>query len=145
MNVRSYIGGGNERESLTLLIPAAPPSANRLWRVERGRPRVSKEAKVFSDLVALAARGIRPPASWKFFRVEILVEPTRRSGDVDNKIKIVLDSLTHCGFWKDDSAVSFVSCQFGEVNKRGRTVVRISRADRKFLDDDGIVDVFIHN
>lgn len=122
-----------EKPSLTLLIPAAPPSANRLWRIERGRARVSKEARSFYDLVALAARGLRAPKNWKFFRIEILVEPTRRSGDVDNKIKPVLDALTKCGFWKDDGDVSFVSCQFGEVNKRGRTVVRISPASRKFL------------
>lgn len=45
----------------------------------------------------------------------------------------VLDSLTHCGFWRDDSAVSFVSCEFGEVNKQGRTVVRISKGRKKYL------------
>lgn len=122
-----------DRDSLIVLIPAAPPSTNRLWRIERGRPRISKEAADFYRLVQLCTMGFRPPRGWEYFRVEILVEPTRRSGDVDNKIKAVLDGFTKAGFWRDDSAVAFVSCQFGAINKEGRTIVRISAADRKFL------------
>ncbi len=114
-------------------FPIVPPSVNTLWRIERGKARLSKEARDFYALVKLFVRGKRAPRAWRYYAVDILIEPSRRSGDVDNKIKAVLDSLTKAGFWKDDSLVAAVSCQFGKINRRGRTIVRVSERKSKFL------------
>lgn len=118
--------------AILLAIPAAPPSANRIWRQARGRQILSREARLFYDLTALACAGKRAPAAWRFYRVDILIEPQRQAGDVDNKIKAVLDGLTKCGFWPDDKQVAAVSCRFGNVDKQGRTFVVVREEKQKF-------------
>ena len=113
------------------IINDVPPTANRMWRRNpRGGMYLTSEAHAFVEEVALAVKGARVPESWKYCAVEIIVEPRRRSGDVDNRIKPTLDALTKCGFWDDDDMVAFVSCCFGSV--RGRTIVRITKRDAKF-------------
>ena len=113
-------------------IDDVPPTANRMWRRNRRGMYLTDEARTFVAEVAFAVRGARVPESWKYCAVEIVVEPRRRSGDVDNRIKPTLDALTKCGFWKDDDMVAFVSCCFGPVNRRGRTIVRITKRDSKY-------------
>lgn len=116
-----------------LCFPMAAPSANREWRNYRGRTVLDKAVKQFNDVVALTLRGQRVPPDWPFYRVEIVVEPKRRSGDTDNRPKPVLDALTKCGYWPDDKNVAFSSSQFGSVHKpNGRTFVRISPMPAKF-------------
>ena len=112
-------------------IPSVPPSANRVWRNASGLTYLSPETRAFNKLVKYVLRETIPK-EWKFYRVEIVVFPQRRSGDVDNRIKPVLDALTKACFWEDDTKVAFVSCQFAEVDKKGRTQVIITEAKKKF-------------
>lgn len=119
---------------IDLEIPAAPPSANRIWRTNpnaRGNY-LSADARAWFNLVAASVYPRKAPDGWPFYKVEIIVEPPRRSGDVDNKIKPILDALTRAGFWPDDDRVAFVSCEFGAVNKSGRTLVKISKLESKY-------------
>lgn len=83
-----------------------PPSANRIWRTGRGRRTYSApEATAFKAdvkklaLEALVQRSALPvEVHLNFFR-------PRRAGDIDNRIKVVLDSLN--GFaWEDDEQVT---------------------------------------
>lgn len=120
-----------ERE-IVVEIPATAPSANRLWRGGNGRTYLSKDAVAFYNLVRACLSGRRAPESWKFYDVEIHISPTRRSGDVDNRIKPTLDALTHAGFWEDDKRVARVSADFSLPSKDGGTVVIIRGAVSKY-------------
>lgn len=79
---------------LVRITLSEPPSANRYWRVVNGRPIVSHLARLYKAAAALSAlaQGIRTPitepcaVTLRWFR-------SRKSGDLDNRIKIVLDSL----------------------------------------------------
>ena len=122
--------------AIQITIPSYPPSANRLWRTGQGRTYLSDEAKRFYKdvLIALLETGnARAPKVWKYFNVEIILHPARRAGDVDNRIKPVLDSLTQAGFWDDDKAVGKVSCEFGTVSKRPYFILRLTPRKEKFL------------
>ena len=74
----------------TLRLPSAPPSVNR-----------KEPFEIHCDL-----------PKWKRVKVQITVAPERRSGDVDNRIKPVLDVLESRGM-----KVVYVSCRFGKENK----------------------------
>lgn len=109
------------RDVIVLTIPAYPPSTNRLWRSGKGRVYLSDETKRFYQdvLISLLETGnARAPKGWKYFNVDVVLHPARRAGDVDNRIKPILDALTQTGFWDDDSLVGRVSCEFGAVSKR---------------------------
>ena len=118
---------------LVFTVDDVPPTANLIWRQNpRGGMYLSPAMKTFCELVGLAVRKQRIPDDWKYCGVEIVVEPRQRRGDVDNRIMPVLDALTKCGFWEDDDIVAFVSCRYGAVNKRGRTIIRITPRDSKY-------------
>lgn len=81
-----------------------PPSANAYWRMFHNRILVSKEARAYkarAGLLALAA-GMRPLEG----ELEVLVHAyrPRKVGDLDNLLKVLLDSLRGVA-WADDSQV----------------------------------------
>lgn len=78
-----------------------PPSANRYWRHNQGRIHRSAEAMAYIQSVAwlCSTAGIEPldgdvSVTLRFFR------PARR-GDLDNRIKICLDSLQGKAYHND--------------------------------------------
>lgn len=82
-----------------------PPSANRYWRHDRGVIHRSNEANAYRDTVALLCltAGIEPlqgdiKIRMSFFR------PAKR-GDLDNRIKIVLDALQGYAY-RNDSQIA---------------------------------------
>jgi len=83
-----------------------PPSANDYWRVWRGRAVVSTEARAYKQSAALAARaqGLRPILAGEVAVVLRVFRPTRR-GDLDNRLKVLLDALRGVAF-RDDAQVS---------------------------------------
>jgi crossover junction endodeoxyribonuclease RusA len=99
-----------------------PPSANRYWRSFRGRMVISKEAKEFKSEVTY--RLSKLPAKNAFFdgRVGVKIRaypPDKRKRDLDNLIKITLDSLQKSspflekfkgcgGLFKDDAQVDSI-------------------------------------
>lgn len=118
---------------ITLVIDMAPPSANRIWRKCGRRMVLSEQARSFYQYVAAQVlRAPLLPKEWQYYAVEIAVAPTRRSGDVDNRIKPVLDALTRAHFWDDDKRVAYVACWFIEPALGGKTVIRISEAKGKW-------------
>lgn len=72
------------------------------------------------------------PSSWRYCAVSVTVHPRRRSGDVDNRIKSVLDALTYSGFWEDDKVVAEVTARFGRPDKEGCTLIEITERKEKF-------------
>lgn len=87
----------------SLMLPL-PVSANRYWRTWRGRTVVSAEAKAYKRAVWLQAQhlGIQPFAGP--VAVYLRVYRARKSGDLDNCIKVLLDAL--CGVaYADDKQI----------------------------------------
>lgn len=100
---------GRRRVKVDLTLPE-PPSSNRYWRVARGRPYLSAEAKAYKQEVlarALAA-GVGynrvPFGSGTPVRVTLRWYRSRRAGDLDNRAKVALDSLNGV-LWLDDKQV----------------------------------------
>ena len=81
-----------------------PPSANRYWRHVGRNVVVSKEARLYRRRAASLAlsAGMRPvdgPA-----KVTLEVFRPRKSGDLDNSIKVLMDALRGVAY-RDDSQV----------------------------------------
>lgn len=79
---------------IRLTLPE-PPSANRYWRQWKGRTLVSREAKAYKEMVStrcVIAKVTPVPLS---ANVKLTVHwyRSRRMGDLDNRLKIIIDSL----------------------------------------------------
>jgi len=87
------------------LVLPTPPSVNRYWRVPKalGRPILSAEAREYRLRVQSIARG---QGAFQPFTgpvaVSIVWTRERRSGDLDGRLKVVLDCLQ--GIAYDDDA-----------------------------------------
>ena len=110
---------------MKLTLPL-PPSANRYWRVgHHGRLHVSIEAQAYKQGVRLRAltNGLKKPlagpvvASFGIFRA-------RRSGDLDNRLKVILDALKGIAF-EDDSQIVELHARRYDDPENPRVEVRI--------------------
>lgn len=103
--VLSRSAGGPEAVRLTLPFP---PSANAYWRNVNGRTLLSKEAREYRQRCQFAAA-----LQWKAALVEGAVAfhadvffPNRR-GDLDNRGKVLLDSLQGIAFVNDSQIYDY--------------------------------------
>ena len=88
-----------------------PPSTNRLWRSDRGgRPHLTKEARRYKSAVRLRAlaAGHRKPIEGPVYVMLAVYRPLRR-GDLDNRVKAVLDALRGVAFVDDDQVVGLTA------------------------------------
>lgn len=97
-----------------------PPTQNHIWKhtCVAGKPRTyrTQKYKEFLDLTSLLVRPRRPMEGGVMVKL-VFSPPDRRRYDVDNRCKAVLDALTHCGVWQDDSQiVTLLACK-GPVDK----------------------------
>lgn len=101
-----------------------PPSANRLWRNMRGVMVKSEDARQYVLEVAMEARlnGLKPREG----DVKIVLDfyRPRKAGDLDNRIKIVLDGLQGVAF-RDDSQVIEITARRHDDAKRPRVEAEI--------------------
>lgn len=83
-----------------------PPSANKYWRPYRGRMVVSSEAAAYKRTVAMLARrdGVTQITGPVALRVAIY--RGRRSGDLDNFLKILIDALQGVFYVNDAQIVT---------------------------------------
>lgn len=95
----------------TNLVLPFPPSANRYWRMFRGHMVISAEAKAYKAAVRNNAqfRGSRPVAGK--VHISLAYYRPRQSGDLDNRIKIMLDSLEGILFVNDSQVVDIRALQ----------------------------------
>lgn len=94
-------------DPLMIQLPV-PPSANRYWRTYRNRAVVSDEAKAYKADVLWHVResGVyAPPFPAGDVCVSIQWYRGRKSGDVDNRAKCLLDSLNGL-IWTDDAQIA---------------------------------------
>jgi crossover junction endodeoxyribonuclease RusA len=109
---------------INLQLPE-PPSSNRYWRQARGRLYVSAEANAYKLVVMAAIR--RSRKSWEGpvpfphpTEVCITAHWTRakRMGDLDNRLKVVIDALRGLAF-TDDKQVTEIHAFRHDSPKNG--------------------------
>lgn len=101
-----------------------PPSANRYWRRGgNGNLYVSDEAQAYKDEVAWELRGERPLEG--DVAVTVKVFRARKSGDLDNRLKVLIDSLQGIAYVSDAQIVEIHAYRF-EDKKRPRVEVEVS-------------------
>lgn len=116
-----------------LFLPE-PPSANRYWRsiAIKGRVRVllSKEARAYRKAVEGAVWEAAPAGLRKVFHgypvsVSITWYRARKSGDLDNRIKQVLDALKGSVYTDDDQVEHIEAWRVDDPRYKGIGGVRV--------------------
>jgi Holliday junction resolvase RusA-like endonuclease len=98
---------------MNLTLPY-PPSANAYWRTWKGRILVSAEARKYKQGVRLRAltAGVRPMSGPVM--VALGVYRPRKTGDLDNTLKVLLDSLCGVAFEDDAQVVELHAIRFDD-------------------------------
>lgn len=124
--------------STTFALPY-PPTVNRYWRHPStgklaGRHLISEEGRRYRLDVQQAIIAQRVRAVAGRLAVHIVAHmPDRRTRDLDNITKAVLDGLTHAHIWVDDSVIDDLRVTRGSLVNGGQlhvTVEVISEAQR---------------
>lgn len=85
---------------LHLVLPE-PPSSNRYFRIWRNRAVRTKEAEAYVARTMVAFHNAHGKKTSKPVAVTLQWYRGRRSGDLDNRAKVVLDSLQGLAYHKD--------------------------------------------
>lgn len=111
---------------MTFTVPY-PPSVNHLYSTVRGRRVLSREGRAFKQTAAAMAlaAGVRPTADEVEVRVEFY--RPRKTGDLDNRLKGLLDSLTGVA-WVDDEQVRRIEAERFDDKANPRAVITITAA-----------------
>lgn len=97
-----------------------PPSANRYWRNVQGRTLISREAKKYKQDIRVISLLEKYPMMLSRLSVVIhAYPPDKRRRDIDNVIKVVLDALQDCGYYKDDSQIDEILIQRKNIRVPG--------------------------
>ncbi len=109
---------------MPILTLPYPPSANAYWRTFRGRILVSSEARKYKEQVGnLCARwNLKPLTGPIAVRIQVY-RPAKR-GDLDNTLKVLLDSLRGHAF-EDDSQVIELHAARHDDKERPRAEVHV--------------------
>lgn len=109
--------------ALTFVLPV-PCSANRWWRKWKNRMVLSDEARAYKALVRMAYRRqeLRGEIS-----VSLVWHRERRSGDLDKRIPIILDSLQGVAY-ANDSQITHLVASRCEDPKNPRVIVTVANA-----------------
>jgi Holliday junction resolvase RusA-like endonuclease len=92
---------------MTITVPLLPPSAN---HYKRGNYSPTAETIAFRDAVALLARGqqVRPGP----YRIKLsFTLPPKAKGDLDNFLKVAIDSCTRAGVIDSDAKVTRIEAE----------------------------------
>ena len=91
-----------------------PPSSNRYWRNWRGRMVVSSEAKAYKQEAAWLAKVAGAELIDGDVALTMRVYRPAKRGDLDNAIKITLDSLQGILYENDSQIVRIVAERFDD-------------------------------
>lgn len=92
------------KRPLKLTLPE-PPSANRYWRHAKGRTYLSPEAKQYRQDVSAICLPKRLRALDGQIAVSFIWYRSRKDGDLDNRVKQLLDSLRGHAYTDDDQII----------------------------------------
>jgi len=114
--------GGGWRFTLPVVT-----SANRQWRVGKGRAYKAKGAVTDTKTAHLLFRHVVPLRG--DLAVSITWHRSQKSGDVDNRIKGALDLLRGIAY-RDDASVARVTCERVDDGTPARLVVDVDNFNR---------------
>lgn len=112
---------------MTILTLPVPPSANRYWRHDRGNIHRSNEAEAYRHTVGWQCNveGVRPLTGNVCISIDVY-RPAKR-GDLDNYLKVAIDSLI--GFaYLDDKQIVEIHAMRHDDKDDPRLIVSISEA-----------------
>ncbi len=112
--------------ALRIEIPAIPPSVNHYWASRGKRRFLTKRAREWKRLVADEVRRQLPkhkPLKGRL-KVRVLLCVRYRRGDVDNRLKAILDAFNGL-VWVDDRQVDFLSIE-RRLEPVERVIVEVS-------------------
>lgn len=124
-----------KKKMITVRLPY-PISANRYWRLVRGRNMVSKEAEAYKMEAGLRARlaGMRSPLSGPISIKFVLLPKAKKNGqaslirlDLSNCIKVSEDALNGIAFHDDNQVVQIVA-EIGEPVPGGGLLISVGAA-----------------
>lgn len=105
----------NESKDIFLTLPY-PPSANQIWRTDFGRKKVytNKCAQDFKKEVKVIClqNKIEPFGKKRRLIFTMRVYRPKMIGDLDNRIKLILDSLNKLAFYDDRQIVEIHAFRF---------------------------------
>lgn len=112
--------------ALSIALPY-PPSLNRLWRHVRGRakpylaPRYQTWKRAADNEYMLHKREWKPVAG--HFSAAVTLDEKRRRGDVDNRIKVVLDWLQRVELIENDKFCDAITIRWGHAPEGVRVLL----------------------
>lgn len=104
-----------------------PPSANVIWRRSKFSTYLSKEGKDYKKAVAdyISANNI-PKFGDDKVKISMTLRPRdKRKRDIDNCLKISIDSIASAGVINDDFQVEELTIKRGEIVSGGLLIVVI--------------------
>lgn len=121
---------------ITLELPL-PPSMNTYWRNFKGRTILSKGGRDYKIAVQeyVTTHNV-PKLGIERLQASITIFPRdRRSIDLDNRLKALLDSLQDAGVFDDDSQFDRIYIARGVIKKGGGCTITISTLNRTEHED----------
>ena len=109
--------------ALTFTMPV-PPSSNRWWRKWKNRMVLSDEAREYKLLVAKAYRRAELKGD---IAVSLTWYRERRSGDLDKRLGVILDSLQGIAY-ASDAQITQLTAKRVDDPKNARVIVTVSPA-----------------
>ena len=95
--------------SVSFTLPY-PPSANRYWRSYRGRVVKSEEARAYQQEAGWIAKASGFDCTKSDVAITVKVYRPQKSGDLDNFLKVTLDSLKGI-IYDDDKQVKVIHAE----------------------------------
>lgn len=113
---------------IELTLPM-PPSINHFWIGHGNKRYISREGRVFISEVHLRAmEQLKLPLPKLIGRLRVEIEltfPNHVRCDIDNRCKVLLDSLCKAGLFDDDEQFDEITLRRMPVRKPGGCSVRI--------------------
>ena len=108
-----------------------PPSVNHYYRHVGPRVLISREGRRYREWVIAIVRSKSHITLTRDVNLTVeLYPPDRRRRDVDNCLKVILDSLQHAGVMVNDSQVKELHAHMREPVAGGLCYVEINEKER---------------
>ena len=112
---------------IALTLPY-PPSANRYWRNYRGVTVKSDEARIYQNHAGWLAKTAGYEMLTCDVEVTLRVYRPRKAGDLDNRIKVMLDTLRGIIYVDDEQVIKIVAERFDD---KGNPRVELEVKERR--------------